>query len=187
MVVKQIIILLSVSFKFKEHNANKYIIQHVNITNSDTPQLYNSLTFEPCAFNIDAFRNGFTDNKKTNIKIANINGRLSPILSRQHIFISADVSVVLLTKEPKAVVAKYDYLASNFKEFTAQELTLECVSRVDITKKSPSWAATPHCPYTFSSKECGYTGDHLKCKKTLEDCKSKGNERRFGGVVGVVK
>jgi len=40
------------------------------------------------------------------------------------------------------------------------------------------------CCLTFRSSACGYKGNQKMCSYTLDDCKSKGNEARFGGYLG---
>ena len=37
------------------------------------------------------------------------------------------------------------------------------------------------CCWRFGSLECGYKGNDIMCFKTFGDCKTKGNETRFGG------
>jgi phage-related protein len=37
----------------------------------------------------------------------------------------------------------------------------------------------------FKREECQYSGSDISCNGTLEDCKSKGNELRFGGFPGL--
>lgn len=37
------------------------------------------------------------------------------------------------------------------------------------------------CPFCFKDAQCGYEGPADDCDKTLENCRSHGNEERFGG------
>lgn len=45
------------------------------------------------------------------------------------------------------------------------------------------------CCWRFKSKQCGYTGDIVKCDYSLDGtfgCSSKGNQLNFGGIPGLV-
>lgn len=42
-----------------------------------------------------------------------------------------------------------------------------------------------YCMFEFKSAQCGYKGADGKCKKTLADCRAKGNSERFGGFLGI--
>ena len=39
--------------------------------------------------------------------------------------------------------------------------------------------------FAFKGDQCGYKGTDGKCKKTLADCRAKGNSERFGGFLGI--
>lgn len=45
------------------------------------------------------------------------------------------------------------------------------------------------CPYAiptlFKGPECGYDGADTSCKGTYEDCRTKGNAARWGGMLGL--
>lgn len=38
-----------------------------------------------------------------------------------------------------------------------------------------------HCGFRFKSAECGYAGGELECNKTLQQCRTYGNNARYGG------
>lgn len=43
-----------------------------------------------------------------------------------------------------------------------------------------------HCRYKeFKGTYCQYSGSETDCDRTFEDCRSKGNESRFGGFPGI--
>jgi hypothetical protein len=42
-----------------------------------------------------------------------------------------------------------------------------------------------YCMFGFKSEQCGYRGSDGSCKKTLADCRAKGNSERFGGFLGI--
>ena len=42
-----------------------------------------------------------------------------------------------------------------------------------------------YCMFAFKGDQCGYKGTDSKCKKTLADCRAKGNSERFGGFLGI--
>ena len=43
------------------------------------------------------------------------------------------------------------------------------------------------CNWSFRSQECGYTGQDKFCSKSLDNCKAKNNEARFGGIPPIYK
>lgn len=42
-----------------------------------------------------------------------------------------------------------------------------------------------YCMFEFKSAQCGYKGADGSCKKSLADCRAKGNSERFGGFLGI--
>lgn len=41
------------------------------------------------------------------------------------------------------------------------------------------------CTWEFKSTECGYSGAETSCNKTINQCKSYGNDHRFGGFLSI--
>jgi len=42
-----------------------------------------------------------------------------------------------------------------------------------------------YCSWKFKSTECGYTGTGTSCNKTITNCRSLGNQLRFGGFPSI--
>lgn len=42
-----------------------------------------------------------------------------------------------------------------------------------------------NCPFTYKGLRCGYSGSSGSCNHTLQDCRSHGNSKRFGGFPGI--
>lgn len=47
-------------------------------------------------------------------------------------------------------------------------------------------ASSRFCQWPFRGQECQYRGPDASCSKTFDDCKRKGNSRRFGGFPGIL-
>lgn len=157
--------------------------------------LYTPLPFKIGAINSDS------DGKIPSITltVSNVNNLVFPYV---------DAADGLIATKVTLVVVNTAYLLENYAELTLEFSILG--AKVDnewvsftlgapspMRQRFPKDRYIAHsCAWTFNSpivrasgtnagRECNYQGADIECNKTDSDCRSKNNEGRFGGFVGL--
>jgi len=122
------------------------------------------------------------------LSISNVTRTLQGYIEGYHGGLGAAVTVTvvnseLLTEDYAELQMTFEVLES---DSTSQFITFMLGAPNPLRKRFPLYVAIArHCNWRFKARECNYSGSDTTCKRTLDDCKSKGNSGRFGGRPGL--
>jgi phage-related protein len=174
--------------------------QVFRITDDNQDVVYQNETYTSFPFNISTIKQT-TDGKipSLNVSISNVEKVLMQYVEGLNGLVDSKVTLTVInTAIPDE---NYEELTMEFS-VTGAEVDEEWVvftlgAPNPLRQRFPKDRYIAYsCPWTFNSPsvrssgsnegaECNYQGADTSCKKTYADCKSKGNEARFGGFFGL--
>lgn len=128
---------------------------------------------------------------RVTLKVSNVTRILAPYLNALDGGLDSTVTITLVNN---------GLLAEDYSELELDFTVMGCSSDAywvtwTLGMFNPSHQRFPlfrfvanYCPYTFfndGTGECGYNGDLESCLHTYSDCIAHGNEKRFGGDLGM--
>lgn len=130
------------------------------------------------------------DVPSVNLGIIDIERNLIPLIDDYGGGVGAEVTIRVVHSA---------YLGNNTPELEEDyeiiDVSVDAQSRVNFKlgaenlsnyRSPPDIFLQGHCRYkTFKGNHCGYDGDDEDCDRTFEDCRSKNNQERFGGMPGL--
>jgi len=140
------------------------------------------------------------------LSVPNTDRTIEAIIQDKDYLRGCDVHLISFFAKYLPSGATYDYIGTSsnhntgFKEkyyidsVTSNEevVTFECKSKFDIRHiVIPGRRFTRECSWDYESAECGVSAtvaaSWTSCDRTLEDCRERSNEARFGGYPSVPK
>ena len=155
---------------------------------------YQDITFQGHTYTGFNFSLGFieesTESKipTVSLVVCNVTQYLQPVLEAEDGAVDSKVRIIvvhsdLLAEDYSELTLEYDVIAPHIE---ANSISFQLGAPSPFKQRFPRYRYfTDMCPFVFKSARCGYTGAATSCDHRFKDCKSLGNQTRFGGVPGL--
>lgn len=121
------------------------------------------------------------------VRVGNASRAMVPYLEGTAGGVGAEVTIRVVHSKhlDLAAVAEFIFMVNSVK-VDSQWVTFTLGAHNPFRRRFPQHRFIKnYCRWRFKSAECGYTGSLSTCGKTLTECRSRNNSRRFGGFPSV--
>ena len=151
-------------------------------------EIYSPLEYTRFNFSMAATSTNSTGQiPQIDLKVNNVTRLIQPYLNTYDGLVGSTVKLTIINAE--YLMENYTELEQTWKvlktQTAAEEITFTLGMPTPLKRFPQNKYYAHHCRFQFLSLECSYVGSDKECRRTIDDCESKGNSSRFGGFVGL--
>lgn len=167
----------------------------VSITSNNETISYNSTTYYPFPFTLNALETKKGEIAGCSLTVENINRVMQTYIMEYDRYLKNNgiedngitVTISLVNNSDKSLITSYEFDLQSFSS-NAKNVTFNLGADNPFNRVyPPSKMFQNFCRFKFKSTQCGYSGSGETCNKTLTQCREYANSPRFGGFVGLGK
>lgn len=156
----------------------------IYLVNDNEDWNWNGHTWQAFPFLLDKIpSNGNGEIQQITIKISNVTGVILAAIDSLQGELEIPVKLKVVRKGQDEPDIAFEMQLQNVS-YDEQWVNLTLGAKISYVRSFPTQTYGRSCPWNFKDWRCKYSGSAFStCGKTIDDCRNRNNESRFGGFV----